>query len=55
MTKSMSENPSEIPITENVEPPEVKVATLTLSETEMRINDSLQKSVQRVLLIHANQ
>ncbi|MEH2401946.1 hypothetical protein [Nostoc sp.] len=42
----MSESLPEIPIIENVEPPEVKLTALTLSETEMLISDSLQKSVQ---------
>lgn len=42
----MSENHPEIPITENVELPEVKLTALTLSQTEMLISDSLQKSVQ---------
>ena len=41
----MSENLPEIPIIENVEPPEVKLTALT-SDTEMLISDSLQKSVQ---------
>ncbi|MEH2208387.1 MAG: hypothetical protein V7K53_30660 [Nostoc sp.] len=30
----MSENPPEIPIIENVEPPEVQLTTPTLAETE---------------------
>ncbi|MDZ8260264.1 hypothetical protein [Nostoc sp. ChiQUE01b] len=30
----ISENPPEIPITENVEPPEVKLTAWTLAETE---------------------
>ena len=41
----MSESPPEIPIIENVKPPEVKLTALTLSETEMLISDSVERQI----------